>query len=88
MPLPDLIERVDERLEPGKVPDELEDPHDSHHPNQPHDLPRLAHDLKILQERSEKVSAAILSTSTGWIVLSWIRLRYFNTRGLVIRTGL
>ena len=43
-----LIERVDERLETGKVSDKLEDPHDAHHPNQPHDLASLPHDLKVL----------------------------------------
>ena len=47
---PHLVERVDERLETGEVPDELEDPHDAHDADQPHDLAGLPHDLKILQE--------------------------------------
>ena len=43
-----LIESVDETLQPSEVPDQLEDPHHSHHSDQPHYLPSLAHDLKIL----------------------------------------
>ena len=46
---PHLIERINERLETGKVSDKLEDPHDAHHPDQPHDLPGLPHDLEILK---------------------------------------
>ena len=53
---PDLVERVDERLETGEVPDELEDPHNAHDADQPHDLAGLPHDLKILQEAKYAVS--------------------------------
>ena len=30
-----LLEGVDQRLEAGKVPHQLEDPHDAHDPHQP-----------------------------------------------------
>ena len=46
-----LVEGVDEGLEPREVAHQLEDPHDVHHTDQAHDLPRLAHDFKVLQWR-------------------------------------
>ena len=50
-----LVEGVDERLEAGEVPDELEDAHDPHDADEAHDLPRLAHDLKVLRRIRAKV---------------------------------
>ena len=44
-----LLECVEQRLEPGKVPDQLEDPENPHHPDEPHDLSGLAQDLEVLQ---------------------------------------
>ena len=46
-----LLQRVEEGLEPREVAHQLEDPHDTHHTDQAHDLPRLAHDFKVLQWR-------------------------------------
>ena len=46
-----LVEGVDEGLEPREVAHQLEDPHDAHHTDQADDLPRLAHDFKVLQWR-------------------------------------
>ena len=69
-----LIESVDETLQPSEVPDQLEDPHHSHHSDQPHYLPSLAHDLKILTNHhffvdknvSITVPAAPLSQGPTW----------------------
>ena len=44
-----LVEGVDEGLEAGKVTDEFENPHDSHHADQTDYLARFAHDLKVLK---------------------------------------
>ena len=46
--LRNLIEGEDQRLKPGKVADELEDPHHPHHPHQPHNFPCFPHDLNVL----------------------------------------
>ena len=44
-----LPESVDETLQPRKVSHHLEDPHDSHDPQQTDDLPRLPDDLQVLK---------------------------------------
>ena len=52
-----LVERVYETLQAGKMPDQLENPHDPHHPHQPHDLASLAHDLEVLAETVESLES-------------------------------
>ena len=44
-----LVQGVDEGLEPRKVTDEFEDPHDSHDSHQADYFSRLTHDLKVLK---------------------------------------
>ncbi len=49
-----LSEREEEALEPGEVPDQLEDPQDPHHPDQADDLAGLADDLDVFQLGKKK----------------------------------
>ena len=49
-----LTKCIDETLETSEVADHLEDPHDSHDPQQSDDLASLPNDLKVLQTEHDR----------------------------------